>query len=320
MLWAYFSFSQLLIVWSGNLTDEIPWYLRRLGTSWGWLGVMLIVFEFIVPFLLLLSKTVKRNATILCSVVGLIIFMRFVDLMWIVMPSYYQRGLRLSWLNFSVPLAIGGLWMATFRPATAEPSVASRAGAESREGYRSWRRRITAGFLYAIASFTGTSRRIREGCGRGRRAKTPVKFGSPSRSRFTKMFGFEKSDINDRGVLIGGACLLGGMWLTIGLLFFYFVYLKNYRAEVSPPALPIARIRSKPSSGTAPSGLAREGPEDRFASRKTGKLTHYYWLDKSKGRVAIPIEQAMQMLAQRGIPPQRRLRTQRSRLRRTEPG
>jgi hypothetical protein len=114
MLWAYFSFSQLLIVWSGNMTDEIPWYLRRLGTSWGWLGVMLIVLEFIVPFLLLLSKYVKRNAKVLCGVVGIIIFMRFVDLMWIVMPGYYQRGFRLSWLNFSVPLAIGGLWIATF--------------------------------------------------------------------------------------------------------------------------------------------------------------------------------------------------------------
>jgi hypothetical protein len=114
MIWAYFSFSQLLVVWSGNLTDEIPWYLRRLGTSWGWLGVMLIVLEFIVPFLLLLSKQVKRNATLLCSVVAVIIFMRFVDLMWIVMPGYYQRGFRLSWLNFSVPLAIGGLWLAMF--------------------------------------------------------------------------------------------------------------------------------------------------------------------------------------------------------------
>ncbi len=111
MVWAYFSFSQLLIVWSGNLTDEIPWYLRRLGTSWGWLGVALIVFEFVVPFLLLLWKEVKRNTTLLCGVVGLIIVMRFVDLMWIVMPSYYQKGFRLSWLNFSVPLAMGGLWL-----------------------------------------------------------------------------------------------------------------------------------------------------------------------------------------------------------------
>jgi hypothetical protein len=114
MLWAYFAFSQLLIVWSGNLTDEIPWYLRRLATSWGWLGVALIVLQFIVPFLLLLSRPLKRNVVALSCVVGLIIVMRFVDLMWIVMPSYYQHGLRLHWLNFSVPLAIGGLWIATF--------------------------------------------------------------------------------------------------------------------------------------------------------------------------------------------------------------
>jgi hypothetical protein len=114
MLWAYFSFSQLLIVWAGNLTDEIPWYLRRISTSWGWLGVALIVFEFIVPFLLLLSRPLKRNVIALCLVVGIIIVMRWVDLMWIVMPSYYQRGFRLTWLNFSVPLAIGCLWLANF--------------------------------------------------------------------------------------------------------------------------------------------------------------------------------------------------------------
>jgi hypothetical protein len=114
MLWAYFSFSQLLIIWAGNLTDEIPWYLRRLATSWGWLGVMLIVLQFIIPFLLLLSRPLKRNVAALCSVVGLILFMRLVELMWIVMPSYYQRGFRLSWLNFSAPLAIGGFWIAMF--------------------------------------------------------------------------------------------------------------------------------------------------------------------------------------------------------------
>ncbi len=114
MVWAYFAFSQLLIVWAGNLTDEIPWYLRRFATSWGWLGVALILFEFIVPFLLLLSRPLKRNVIALCSVVGIIIVMRFVDLMWIVMPGYYHRGLRIHWLNFSVPLAIGGLWTAMF--------------------------------------------------------------------------------------------------------------------------------------------------------------------------------------------------------------
>ena len=114
MVWGYFEFSQLLIVWSGNLTGEIPWYLRRLATSWGWLGVLLIVLEFIVPFLLLLSRPLKRNAIALCCVVGLIIVMRWIELMWIVMPSYYQRGFRLTWMNFCVPLSIGCLWIAVF--------------------------------------------------------------------------------------------------------------------------------------------------------------------------------------------------------------
>jgi hypothetical protein len=114
MLWAYFAFSQLVIVWSGNLTDEIPWYLRRFATSWGWLGVLLIVLQFIVPFLLLLSRPLKRNVIALCSVVAIIIFMRWVDLMWIVMPSYYQRGFRFTWMNVCVPLAIGCLWIAVF--------------------------------------------------------------------------------------------------------------------------------------------------------------------------------------------------------------
>lgn len=114
MLWAYFAFSQLLIVWAGNLSDEIPWYFYRLSNSWGWLGVLLILFQFMVPFLLLLWRSLKRNAVLLSGVVGILIFMRFVDLMWIVMPSYYHRGFRLHWLNICLPLAIGGIWMAAF--------------------------------------------------------------------------------------------------------------------------------------------------------------------------------------------------------------
>ncbi len=114
MLWAYFAFSQLVIVWTGNLTDEIPWYLKRFATSWGWLGVLLIIFQFVIPFLLLLSRSLKRNPWLLSGVVALVLFMRFVDLMWIVMPGYYREGFRLHWLNLSVPIAMGGLWLAAF--------------------------------------------------------------------------------------------------------------------------------------------------------------------------------------------------------------
>ena len=54
ILWAYMAFSQYLIIWSGNLPEEIPWYLRRLQGGWGWVGVALVLFHFVLPFLLLL--------------------------------------------------------------------------------------------------------------------------------------------------------------------------------------------------------------------------------------------------------------------------
>ncbi len=114
MLWGYFAFSQLLVVWSGNLSDEIPWYFHRLSNSWGWLGVMLIVLQFIIPFVALLWRRVTRSPALLSSLVGLILFMRYVDLMWIVMPGYYQHGFQLHWLNVSLPLALGAIWMGTF--------------------------------------------------------------------------------------------------------------------------------------------------------------------------------------------------------------
>lgn len=114
MIWAYFSFSQLLIVWSGNLTDEIPWYLPRFKTSWGWVGVALIVAQFLIPFLLLLNRPLKRNAWLLSAVVALILIMRYMDLVWIVLPGYYKNGFRLHWLDIVTPIALGGIWLAAF--------------------------------------------------------------------------------------------------------------------------------------------------------------------------------------------------------------
>src|SRR5205807_9659831 len=61
MVWAYLSFSQLLIMWSGNLPEEIPWYLHRLEGGWRWVGVLLILFHFALPFFLLLSRDLTRD-------------------------------------------------------------------------------------------------------------------------------------------------------------------------------------------------------------------------------------------------------------------
>ncbi len=62
MVWAYFSFSQFLIIWSANLPEEIPWYLDRMRHGWEWFSILLIVGQFFLPFFLLLSRDLKRTA------------------------------------------------------------------------------------------------------------------------------------------------------------------------------------------------------------------------------------------------------------------
>ena len=62
MLWAYFAFSQLLIIWAGNLPEEISFYMPRFVGPWRWIGLTMIVFEFALPFVLLLSRDLKRQA------------------------------------------------------------------------------------------------------------------------------------------------------------------------------------------------------------------------------------------------------------------
>lgn len=114
MVWGYFSFSQLVIVWSGNLPHEISYYLPRFKTSWGWLGVALIVVQFLIPFLLLLNLPLKRNAALLSGVVGIVLFMQYWDVVWFVLPGYHNGGFQISWLTVTVPLGLGGIWVWAF--------------------------------------------------------------------------------------------------------------------------------------------------------------------------------------------------------------
>jgi hypothetical protein len=118
MLWAYVSFSQLLIVWSGNLPEETPWYIQRLHGGWQWVALLLVLFHFVLPFLMLLSRDLKRRAPLLGLVAAAILLMRFVDLYWLVGPSLQGHGadhaLGVHWLDLLAPLALGGLWLFSF--------------------------------------------------------------------------------------------------------------------------------------------------------------------------------------------------------------
>jgi len=112
MLWAYFSFSQFLIIWAGNLPEEIPWYIERMHGVWGAVAVALVLVQFAAPFLLLLSRDLKRNAGLLRNVAVVVLAMRFFDLLWLIKPG--AEGLHLHWMDFVVPAGLFGLWLFAF--------------------------------------------------------------------------------------------------------------------------------------------------------------------------------------------------------------
>jgi hypothetical protein len=121
MLWAYMSFSQYLIMWSGNLEEEVPYYTIRTDKFQKIVALGIVIFHFAVPFALLLGRRNKRSVRTLALIASLILLMRVVDLYWIVMPTFYQahqaqlkHGVLVHWLDIVAPVAIGGIWIFVF--------------------------------------------------------------------------------------------------------------------------------------------------------------------------------------------------------------
>jgi hypothetical protein len=114
MLWAYFSFSQWLITWSGNLPDEISWFIERIHGEWGYVGFALILGHFCIPFCLLLSRGLKRNSGRLIWVAAWLFLMRYIDIYWNVEPAFHRAQFHWSWLDAVMPIALVALWLAYF--------------------------------------------------------------------------------------------------------------------------------------------------------------------------------------------------------------
>jgi hypothetical protein len=113
MVWAYFNFSQWLIIWAGNLPEEIPWYVSRMKGGWETVGLFLVVFHFAVPFALLLSRQLKRKARTLVRIALWLLLMRMVDIFWHIEPVSHPT-FHLSWVHFAIIAGMGGLWLAYF--------------------------------------------------------------------------------------------------------------------------------------------------------------------------------------------------------------
>jgi len=116
MLWAYLEFSQYLIIWGENLTEEIPWYLHRLQGGWGVVGLALILLDFALPFTLLLFRHIKRRMHSIMIVATLVLVMRLLDMCWMVLPAFSdsQPAWRLVALVVLLPSGLGGLWFGYF--------------------------------------------------------------------------------------------------------------------------------------------------------------------------------------------------------------
>jgi hypothetical protein len=111
MVWAYLALMQFLIIWIEDLPDEIPWYLLRSRTSWTGLTDGVVVMHFLLPFLLLLSRSAKRTPTPLMAVASLLLLGCLADSFWLVVPIFRPLGFALQWSDLGALLAIGGLWL-----------------------------------------------------------------------------------------------------------------------------------------------------------------------------------------------------------------
>jgi hypothetical protein len=123
MLWAYFNFSQYLLIYAANLLEEIPYFIARITHGWQYLAIFLVLFHFAVPFSLLLSRDNKRMPQRLVWVALAILVVRYIDLIMLVSPEFdaagtnlhmmageHEGGFYLHWLDLAAPLAVGGLW------------------------------------------------------------------------------------------------------------------------------------------------------------------------------------------------------------------
>jgi len=114
MLWAYLQFSQFLIIWAGDLIEEIPWYMTRAERGWSTIALILTVFFFAVPFAVLLVRSMKRRIPVLAYICMAMMFFNFVNIYWMIVPSFLPNGPRLYALDFLLPVGFGCIWVSFY--------------------------------------------------------------------------------------------------------------------------------------------------------------------------------------------------------------
>ncbi|HEX4132705.1 MAG TPA: hypothetical protein VHZ24_21910 [Pirellulales bacterium] len=114
IIWAYMNWFQFMLIWLANMETDVTWYKPRLGGGWQWVALALVLLHFVVPFFLLLSRRVKRQPRVLGTIAAGVLFMHLVFLNWQVLPSFEAASLIEHWMDFVMPIGLGGLWLASY--------------------------------------------------------------------------------------------------------------------------------------------------------------------------------------------------------------
>ncbi len=112
--WTYLAYFQMLIMWAGNLPREVVWYQDRTAGGWAFVAIFIAIFQFALPFLILLSTRIRHSLRLLSWVGGLLLLSYLINVFWLVKPSFYPGKLTVSWLDIVMPFALGGFWLAGF--------------------------------------------------------------------------------------------------------------------------------------------------------------------------------------------------------------
>jgi hypothetical protein len=121
MLNIYLTFAEFLIIWSGNVPDEIPWYLNRIHGGWWYICSLNFICHWLIPFCLLLSRDIKRNKQKMVWLTCFMIFARCLDMFWLIEPNFANAAGNLHIAGnigilayITVPVCVLSLWAAYY--------------------------------------------------------------------------------------------------------------------------------------------------------------------------------------------------------------
>ncbi len=267
MLWAYFALSQYLIIWSANLPEEIPFYLARTRGGWQWVALVLVLVHFVMPFLVLLSRDIKRHARAVAVVALVLVAARFVDLFWLLRPAVAPEGVALHWLDPAAAAAIGGMWIWLFVVAAEDPARAAAQRPGHPEG--------------------GLSMDTRS---------------HPEPPAPDVTLGHEERDVYPRPIVLAVLGLVAVSAAAFVAMHLLFNLLAAFEARETAAPSPLAGTYGLKE---APAPRLQTSPLHDLVdlrARDAAALHEYAWVDRDAGVVRIPIERAIALLAERGLP------------------